>query len=57
MTRNVRDSVLFFSGLAGVGYVLVIGAPEPSYVPPLLVLFATMMGLPALLRKDEKNGS
>jgi hypothetical protein len=47
----VRDIVLFFSGLVGVFYELVVGAAEPG----LLVVFAAMLGLPITLR-GGKNG-
>lgn len=49
--KNVRDVVLFFSGLAGVFYETVISVSER---PTLLLMFAAMMGLPAFLRTDEK---
>jgi hypothetical protein len=47
-----RDSVLFFAGLAGVFHETVIAKSER---PTLLFLFATMIGLPAFLRADEKK--
>ena len=43
--------MLFFAGLAGVFHQTIIGPVEPT----LLVLFAAMMGLPAILRADEKQ--
>lgn len=49
--KNVRDIVLFFSGLAGVFYETVLSVSER---PTLLLMFAAMMGLPAFLRTDEK---
>lgn len=49
--KNVRDVLLFFSGLAGVFYETVISVSER---PTLLLMFAAMMGLPAFLRTDEK---
>lgn len=49
--KNIRDIVLFFSGLAGVFYETVISVSER---PTLLLMFAAMMGLPAFLRTDEK---
>jgi hypothetical protein len=52
LPRIGRDSVLFFSGLAGVFHETVIAAAER---PTLLFLFATMIGLPAFLRADEKR--
>ena len=51
MSKNLRDTILFFSGLAGIGYMTVIGPVEPLLIP----LFAGMIGLPALLRADEKS--
>lgn len=45
--------MLFFGGLAGVAYeTLAVNVDRPS----LLIVFAAMMGLPAFLRRDEKNG-
>jgi hypothetical protein len=50
---RLRDIILFFSGLIGVAYeALAQGAERPT----LLLLYAAMMGLPAFLRQDEKNG-
>lgn len=49
-----RDSVLFFAGLAGVVHETVIAEAER---PTLLFLFATMIGLPAFLRADEKKNN
>lgn len=46
-----RDSILFAVGLAGIFHETVISETERS---ALLVLFATMVGLPAFLRSDEK---
>lgn len=51
MSKNLRDSILFFSGLAGVIHQTLIGPVEPT----LLLLFAGMMGLPAVIRADEKG--
>jgi hypothetical protein len=50
-TRNVRDGILFFAGLAGAGYETIFQQVDR---PELLVLFAGMMGLPAFLRGDER---
>jgi hypothetical protein len=45
-----RDVVLFVAGLAGVAHqTLIASAPSTE----LLIVFASMMGLPAFLRKDE----
>lgn len=51
--KNIRDVVLFASGLAGVFHETVLATAER---PTLLLLFAAMMGLPAFLRTDERNG-
>ena len=48
-----RDTVLFVGGLAGIFHETVISEHERS---ALLVLFATMIGLPAFLRSDEAKG-
>ena len=47
-----RDSVLFFAGLAGIYHEVVIAKVER---PTILLLCATMVGLPAFLRSDEKG--
>lgn len=47
-----RDSVLFVGGLAGIAHETLVSEQERS---ALLVLFATMVGLPAFLRSDEKK--
>ncbi len=52
LPRIGRDGVLFFAGLAGVFHETVIAESER---PTLLFLFATMIGLPAFLRSDEKD--
>jgi choline-glycine betaine transporter len=52
--QNSRDIILFFGGLAGVFNETVLTSTER---PTLLILFAAMMGLPAFLRQDEKNGN
>jgi hypothetical protein len=52
--QTLRDIILFFAGLAGVANeALAQGAERPT----LLLLYAAMMGLPAFLRKDEKEKS
>ncbi len=45
-----RDSILFFSGLIGVGYETF---GENAERPTLLILFGAMMGLPVFLNADE----
>lgn len=47
-----RDTILFASGLAGIGYETIGNKAEK---PTLLILFAAMVGLPAFLRTDEKH--
>lgn len=47
-----RDTLLLVAGLAGVFHETVIASSER---PTLLFLFATMIGLPAYLRSDEKK--
>lgn len=47
-----RDTILFVGGLLGIFHETVIQETERS---ALLVLFATMVGLPAFLRSDEKK--
>ncbi len=49
-----RDSVLFFTGIAGVIYETVFTDDDRVQ---LLLLFGAMMGLPAFLRADEARGS
>lgn len=44
-----RDILLFFVGMAGVAHEVVLTNTER---PTLLILFAAMMGLPAVLRQD-----
>ena len=50
--RVSRDTLLFFSGLAGAAHETLIADTER---PTLLILFAGMMGLPAFLRADERK--
>jgi hypothetical protein len=51
----IRDVALFFGGLLGVYYEAVFRTAER---PTLLLVFAAMMGLPLVIRSDEKkNGS
>jgi hypothetical protein len=50
--RWSRDSILFFAGLAGILHETVRDGVER---PSLLLLFATMAGLPAFLRLDERR--
>jgi len=49
----IRDILLFFGGLAGVAYETLASQADR---PTLLLLFAAMMGLPAFLRADAKDG-
>lgn len=51
--QDFRDGVLFFAGLAGMFYEVVIKhPPDFGFVPFLMA----MMGAPAFLRRDA-NGS
>ena len=50
----IRDMILFFGGLAGVANEALFQNAER---PTLLLLYAAMMGLPAFLRADDKNGN
>jgi len=45
---HVRDVILFFAGLAGVA----VETFKADTDPQLLILFAGMMGLPLVIRKD-----
>lgn len=48
---NVRDGILFFAGLAGLAYeVLVRRPPDYGFVP----VFGGMIGLPAFLKRDSQ---
>jgi hypothetical protein len=47
--------ILFFAGLAGVFNEAIV---QREADPQLLLLYGAMLGLPAILRSDErKNGS
>jgi len=48
--KDVRNWILFFSGLIGVAYETIAEGVDR---PALLVVFASMMGLPIFLSKDE----
>lgn len=49
---TIRDIALFVGGLMGVLHETVVTSGER---PSLLLLFAAMMGLPAVLRADERR--
>jgi hypothetical protein len=50
-----RDTVLFLTGISLIIYEAVIrSGPER---PSLLILYGGMVGLPAILRVDEKRSS
>ena len=50
--RVSRDSILFVAGLAGIAHeILVLDGERPS----VLILLATMAGLPAFLGFDERR--
>ena len=46
---TVRDILLFVAGVAGLAHEVLLTNTER---PTLLILFAAMMGLPAVLRQD-----
>lgn len=48
-----RDSIIFFVGLGGIVHETLINDGPPRET--LLILFATMIGLPAFLRSGEKK--
>lgn len=48
---DARDALLLIAGLAGIAYVTLTRQPDPA----LLALFAGMIGLPAVLRHDERR--
>lgn len=48
----MRDAILFLGGLAGVAHETFSARADR---PSLLVLYAAMMGLPAILRQDERG--
>lgn len=48
--KDLRTWLLFLGGLSGVAYETLAAQAERPY---LLVIFASMMGLPLFLRRDE----
>jgi hypothetical protein len=52
----LRDIILFFGGFAGTMTLLVAYLNGTPISEALLLFFGSMMGLPAFLRKDEKDG-
>jgi len=48
----IRDIALFVAGLLGVFNEAVI---QPTADPQLLLLYGGMLGLPAILRSDERR--
>ncbi len=50
MSRNVRDTILFVVGIAGIIYETVVGGAER---PTLIIAFLGMCGAPIFLRTDE----
>ena len=48
--QPIRDVALFAGGIIGVIHETVVTSGER---PTLLILFAAMMGLPLMLRKDD----
>lgn len=51
--KIARDTVLFVVGLLGVAHETLVANAER---PTLLLLFAAMIGLPAFISKDAKEG-
>jgi hypothetical protein len=51
----IRDVLLFCGGLAGATTLTVAWLQGHDPNQSLLILFGTMMGLPAFLRADEKK--
>ena len=49
--RLSRDTILFVSGLLGIGYETIFQHAER---PTLLILFGSMAGLPTFLHQDER---
>ena len=49
--KPTRDLALFLTGIAGIFHETVI---SQSSDPQLLVLFASMIGLPTVLARDKK---
>lgn len=49
---QVRSTLLFVGGLAGVAYVTLVDQTDR---PTLLIMFGAMLGLPLFLRSDEKH--
>lgn len=52
LSRISRDTIIFAFGLAGLLHETVVKEVERPF---LLGLFATMIGLPAFLRMDERK--
>jgi hypothetical protein len=50
--RKVRDWIMFGTGILGVVYETVVVHVDR---PALLALFASMLGLPLFLRRDESH--
>lgn len=53
----LRDILLFFGGMAGAAVETVAYLEGISVEPTLLILFATMMGLPFVLSGPKRNGN
>lgn len=48
--KDARTWILFLGGLAGVAYETIVAQIDR---PTLLVIFASMMGLPLFLKRDD----
>lgn len=54
--KAARDVLLFLMGSAGVASEAIQAAePEGAADPTLLFLYASMIGLPFVVRKDESD--
>lgn len=51
--KALRDWLIFTAGMLGIVYETVV---EKADRPTLIILFASMVGLPAFLRGDELFG-
>jgi uncharacterized membrane protein YobD (UPF0266 family) len=53
--REVRDAIIFLVAIALIIYEAILHEGPERW--GLLTLYATMLGLPIVLRHDERNGS
>lgn len=50
--KITRDTILFVTGLGGIGYETFSGGMEK---PTLIIAFVGMLGLPLFIRTDEQR--